>query len=172
MNLPKNVHLALCDFETTGVNPDKDDPIEVAVLLLDPTLHIVGAYESLIQQEVDLASDALLAYRVHGIDYRALKDAPSRASVAMGVRNLVARAPKGARVVLCSDNIQFEWKLMERLLGCAGSGWPFHYCGWDTSLLLETTGIGDPKSAHRAMADVGLLYRAVLASVARIQGVG
>lgn len=44
----------------------------------------------------------------------------------------------------------------------------FHYCGWDTSLLLEAAGVGDPYPVpHRALADAGLLHAAIVKALDR-----
>lgn len=164
--------LALCDFETTGVDTDRDEAIEVALLLLDDTLTIIGAFESLIKPPEILFPNFLPAYRVHGILPRELECAPDYAAVAKAIDQVVrARQGKRGKVVLCSDNIVFETAFMKKLFRAAEMEWPFHYCGHDTSMLLDATSVFDPKPKHRAMADVGLVYCALLEAMSRARRV-
>lgn len=168
--IPENVYLVLCDFETTGVELD-DVSIEVGLLILDPQLRIVGAYESLIRRKVEFNDHTLDALAVHRINYvRAMASAPGLGEVANRIARLVAeRVPRGKKAVLCSDNIQFEYRHMRDLFIEAAIEFPFHYCGWDTSMLLEATGVGDPKPKHRAMADVGLVYSSLVEAYRRLR---
>lgn len=165
--LPGGECLALCDFETTGLY-DGAKAIEVAVLYLDADLRIVASVDSLIQNK-DFDDRDWEALRVHRITPPMLEFAPDRVAVARRILDATTRAKeitRSKRIVLCSDNAHFETSFMRQVLG---DEWPFHYCTWDTSLLLEPLGIGDPKSPpHRAMADVGLLYDALLRAKAKL----
>lgn len=165
--LPRGECLALCDFETTGLY-EGAEPIEVAILYLNADLRVVASVDSLIfcPFHIDRDWDAL---RVHRITPPMLEGAPKREQVAETIMAATARAQeviRSKRVILCSDNAHFETSFMRKLLG---DEWPFHYCTWDTSMLLEPLGIGDPRNPpHRAMADVGLLYEALLKAKAML----
>jgi len=170
--------LALCDFETTGLDRERDQPIEVALLFCEwPCLTIVGAYESLIWVD-NFDESHFRALTIHKIIPQDLLDGGKPIDC---VRKEVLQACKRygrKRIVLCSDNAQFEHVFMRKLMAGGGADegeevgpdpWPFHYCVWDTSILLEGTGIGDPVPAHRAMADVGLLHQALIAAKHKIK---
>tara|TARA_R100001086_G_scaffold245787_3_gene177165 strand:+ start:5064 stop:5630 length:567 start_codon:yes stop_codon:yes gene_type:complete len=150
---------AFCDFETTGVDPDSDFPIEVGLVFVDGTFRELSSFESLIRLVLCPANYAE-AERIHGIPFTELVDAPTPTNVVEAIsrrcRALRNMHEPVDRIVLVSDNAQFEHRFMERLYAMAGakSVFPFHYCTWDTSLLLELTRVGDnPNPAHRALAD-------------------
>lgn len=171
--LPSDALLVLCDFETTGVDPDNDYPIEVAILCCDSQLRVVGAFESLIHLPA-WHDSYWAAVPIHGITppmlharsrqhedvWREILWCVERCKKILGTK----RTP-----TLLSDNAQFEFRFMLRLMNLAQrTDFPFHYCAWDASLLLEATGVGDPKPRHRAMADVGLLHGALLEALRRL----
>lgn len=95
------------------------------------------------------------------------------------VANHLSRKQEDLRYILISDNIQFEWQLLRaiydggrrydadsELVGWPEDHWPFHYCGWDTSVLLEWLGDGDPENPeHRALSDARGLHKAVVNSL-------
>jgi len=117
---------------------------------------------------------AAIAHNYHGIDFDELEEFGQPAGVVAWVMSQMIKlhmaelnedAEEGVtnKIILISDNIQFEWAFTKRLLGINPSytPWPFHYCGWDTSILELVGGLGfkDPADPeHRAMGDVmGLL---------------
>lgn len=163
------------DYETTGLAPDSV-PIEVGVVVCDETFTMLETFQSLIKPPTWLPANTwdpkeLGAYRVHGImptDFSEMT--PPLELVGQWLHDLAKRhtSRTGQKPVLVSDNVQFEWKHTQALLG--SRDWPFHYCGWDTSLFLEAAGVGDPKPAHRAMADAGLLHAAILKALDRTRG--
>lgn len=165
----KGQHFFVTDFETTGIDTAKDDPIEVGIIVCNTDFAVVATYQSIIRDGSDGRSlcDDLPAYRVHGItpDERSSKGRVA-ADVADDVRQLAKQFTVGGRKpVLVSDNIQFEWQFMQRLVHVTDH---FHYCGWDTSLLLEASGVGDPYPVpHRALADAGLLHAAIVKALDR-----
>lgn len=170
----KGQRFFIIDYETTGIEMG-DVAIEVGVVVTDERFRVLETFESLIRPltaHVVIAGDptwanrSLGAHAVHRINPKELEDAPSQVEVAEKVRDLARR--HGHKPVLVSDNIQFEWHHTWALLGPKDrSEWPFHYCGWDTSLLLEAAGVGDPVPAHRALADAGLLHAAIVEALDR-----
>lgn len=115
------------------------------------------------------------AYKVHKIPAEDIVKAPPPESVVVDINSRLNKAVKllpekeqKKKKIIVSDNIQFEYILMERLYKefsvnkseeRNNNDWPFHYCGWDTSLLLELTGVGDPNGVpHSAMGDVSILH--------------
>ena len=166
--LPDQTYV-LCDFETTGVDPDTDRPIEVGLLFCDRKMRVIHAYESLIGYAIDgLDAVSWDALRIHKITPPMLKDARTPAQAAKDIHDICSQIR--GRKVLLSDNAQFEHRFMLKLLADDPRPWPFHYCTWDSSLLLEATGVGDPTGVpHRAMGDVGLLPAAIVDALKRIQ---
>jgi oligoribonuclease (3'-5' exoribonuclease) len=181
MSIPTDHILCLCDFETTGVDAATDHPIEVGMILLNHRLETLAECSTLIRPEGlhELADyeantwrppfDRGFAYHKIGpreIGARGIE----RTLVALDIATLVRCALDGStdgkgRAILTSDNIQFEWQFMKRVF--AGSG--VHYCGWDTSLLLEVTGVGDPPSMkHRALDDCHIMLDALRDGVSRV----
>jgi len=164
----------ICDFETTGVDTVKDYPIEVGCVFTDSNFVVKGVYQHLILWDA-LASQAggwrpehSKAAAIHGIkvediQLRGRKDA----DIAPSIFKLVEEYSNPTKsMVLLSDNIQFEWAFMKRIM--AAMQWPFHYCGWDSSLLLEMSGVGDPVPVHRALPDACLLQQALVRALERI----
>lgn len=152
------------DYETTGLANDSE-PIEVGIIITDGDFALIETYESLILPKDGArlwSEDELGAFKVHGIT-PATMIATGRAGhiVATQIDFLADKhTVMGNKPVLVSDNAQFEWFWTKRLF--EGRKWPFHYCAWDSSLFLEAAGIGDPKPAHRALRDAGLLHAAIV----------
>lgn len=159
------------DYETTGIDTEKDEPIEVGIIVTDENFNLVETFDSLIRPaDPKWVDGQLYAYRVHGIHPSEFEEAMDPDDVGHYIADLAAQHTKnGSRPVLVSDNIQFEWAFTRRLLAAAKADWSFHYCGWDSSLLLEATGVGDPKPVHRALADAGLLHAAILRALERLR---
>lgn len=167
----------VADFETTGIERGAE-PIEVGLIICDEWFRLESTFEALIAPANFLDIDnpeawawldpQLGAYKVHGITPSMLRGAPTTQAVGRQVTGLFDG--RGPRPVLVSDNIQFEWRFMEQLLDAAHAAWPFHFCGWDTSLLLEAAGVGDPIPAHRALRDAGLLHAAIVEALDRTRG--
>ena len=115
------------------------------------------------------------AYKVHRIDFRSYKLYATKVekvrdhilSVSNSYKN------KGKRVIITSDNAYFEYAFMKKLIRgedniTLSNVWPFHYNPWDTDMLLTMTGVGDPKPAHRAMQDVGKLYKNLILAYGKL----
>jgi len=180
--LDEKTLLCFCDFETTGVDHERDFPIEIACVWVNHQLEEVARLEGYIRPR-GLVFDHMPGFftqlptarwlpehkeghRFHKIDAATIQCYGRPASAVVkgimehNVRALGA-APLAERIVLLSDCAVFEHAFMRKLFDEARVPWPFHYNVWETSLLLEMTGVGDPPTEemeHRAMADVeGLL---------------
>lgn len=170
---PDSKIVALCDFETTGLDPLTEFPIEVAILFVNPRLEILRSYESLILPpdgiDVEASLSALMVNKIMPRDV--LEHGENCANVADEIQRLCKEVSKRGKkdVVLCSDNAPFDRGFMKRLFWLGDNDdWPFHYNSYDTDFLLEATDVGDPRPAHRAMADVGLMYRALIKAQRRL----
>lgn len=175
----KNVYFIL-DFETTGVDPDNDYPIEVGIVITDGYFFIKKFYTSLIKVR-DLyldgnkwKEDYMGAFKVHKIEPSELEQKGKPIDVvAKEILTLAQQyTVENRKPILLSDNIQFEYRFMKNLFAEANMSkdFPFHYCGWDSSILLESTGIGDPKPVHRALQDAMLIYTSVLRALQKVDG--
>lgn len=170
--------LALCDFETTGVDTEKDLPIEVGILFCDRELQPLAAVDRLIKPTPDWSpADAGMNYfaaaRIHGIMPDELMEmGKTYIEVAGEIHDACKRVKRlrKRRIILLSHNAQFEYRFMQRTLtmGLPDASFPFHYCAWDSSLFLKATGIGDLTPVHRAMPDVGRLHGALLKAWRRL----
>lgn len=186
----KDFTFFICDFETTGLDFRKDYPIEIGGLFTDFNFNVLGTYRSLIQfsgliTEITKNADQwpekyLGAYKVHKIDASVIScEANSYEDRLMGVKpphiiaeqlyELCSIYNKGKRkVIIVSDNAPFEFWFMKKIFEEAKVEFPFHYCAWDSSMLLELSGVGDPKPVHRAFGDAGLLYQSLVRARERL----
>lgn len=169
----KGQHFFVIDYETTGIDYEVSQPIEVGILVCDHEFNIVDSFQSLIRAEIPEDQSWLEAYRIHGIKPEELKDGSKDWEVGNSIYTLALKYGFGNNIkpILVSDNIQFEWHWTDLLMKKVSSNWPFHYCGWDTSLLLEATGVGDPISKHRALEDAGLLHAAIVKALDRCRNI-
>lgn len=188
--MKKSFTFFMCDFETTGLDFRKDYPIEIGGLFTDSDFNILGTYQSLIKfsalvTEITENNDQwpkkyLGAYKVHNIDASVISsETSSYEDRLIGVKpphiiaeqlcELCSIYNKGKRkVIIVSDNAQFEFWFMKKIFEDSNVEFPFHYCAWDTSMILELSGIGDPKPVHRAFGDAGLLYQSLIRARERL----
>jgi len=181
----------ICDFETTGLDPRKDYPIEIGGLFLDSGFSILGVYQSFIgfpelsrrilSNENEWPEEYVEAYQFHKIEARTIIGKPEsleerlidlRPSLIVaedltGLCSVFNKGPK--KVIIISDNAQFEYWFMMRIFDDAQVEFPFHYCAWDTSMLLELSEIESSKDYnHRSLNDVGKLYQRLLRARERL----
>jgi len=187
MNLPKDVAFFVCDFETTGVDTDKDYPIEVGGVFTDNNFNIIELYSSMVhwQHVVDKLNIKVntwpepwdVGFHYHQITPKQYTHlAKSKNDIFQNLwalRDAIINITGADKVILLSDNIQFEYNFMKRIFNEVSNDWPFHYCGWDTSLLLEATGVGDPKDPpHRALPDSLQLLDSIREAMNRVKVIG
>lgn len=170
--------LCWLDYESTGVDFEDGSmlPIEIGLRLTDTRLgQLCPGYGKYIRWDALLGSrswaefseSADIAAGIHHIPFRVVREFGTHPTVvAREVRELVEKhTPEDGRCILISDNIQFEWKLTEMLMKqLPDNPWPFHYCGWDTSVLQLVPGLGfedPPDPPHSALGDITELLDAV-----------
>lgn len=166
----------ILDYETTGVDPKTDYPIEVGVVITDSNFNVLKTYESLIRWEEivadqdgkeDWISRWSMAYNYHNISVKEYLEGCKHVDEVVTDLQLISAkysmCKDGTKPILLSDNIQFEYNFTKKMFGHVQAPWPFHYCGWDTSLLLESTSVGDPDIVeHRALSDASGLHRHII----------
>lgn len=175
--IPKDNCFLLCDFETTGVDVNVDYPIELGGLFLDSDFNILSSLDTLIKLPKDWLRESKNrdryadAFRFHKIASEDLERGLDYTQLTLYLAEKISplKSQGFSKFILLSDNIQFEFSFMKKIYEMASVQFPFHHCGWDTSLSLETTGIGDPKDVpHRALPDVGRLYKNLILSLNKI----
>ena len=160
------------DYETTGVGAD-DVPIEIGLVVCDSHWNELQTYEALIHSDY---AESLTpeqwggAFQFHKISQAVVRRAGfSPQYVADSLAHLARQwKPDNGRVILLSDNIQFEWRHTSWLLHHIGLTVPdcFHYCGWDTSVLSLFTSFRDPDNTlHRGLSDA----RGLVAELRRVR---
>lgn len=178
----------ICDFETTGVDTEKDYPIEIGCLFTDSNFNVIEEYEAIIScpaVTTYLTNNHSTydgwgnkfgpAYDIHNISVEEYTLNQKNINVILeDIHNIIEKintTNKFDRFILLSDNIQFEWAFMKKLYKCSDNyvgQWPFHYCGWDSNLLLDVTKIGDPIAVHRALPDCKLIHSSIVEAIATV----
>ena len=154
------------DFETTGLDYDLDLPIEIGGLFCDENWVIEDTINCLIKWPNLMDRDGWgrrywKASTIHKISY---EEYVEKAMEVDTVVEEIIRKTRGNKPIIVSDCINFDWHWLRVLLETAKKDIReiFHYCAWDTSLLLEASGVNDPIPAHRAFRDACLLYKAII----------
>lgn len=178
----KDSMFCILDFETTGLEPTTNYPIEIACLFTDLELNIVKLYNSLIKYDLSILfenkqwkQEYYEAYKVHNIDYDEIYSKGKFAEQVVLELNQICYELKSeyklSKIILLTDNAYFDFAFMRRLYTLAKQekAFPFHYSAWDTNLLLEyITDVGDPVPVHRAMIDVLRLYKQLIVAKTRL----
>lgn len=171
----------IVDFETTGLDAREHYPIEVGGLFTDSNFTVLDIYKSLIRWP-ELCNEIknnekiwplkyARAYDIHKINPTICTRMEKLDGVIVQMFDVVAENLKflcnqykrGKRnPIMVSDNAQFEHSFMKKIFESSKIDFPFHYCTWDTSMLLELSGIRDPIPVHRAFPDASLLHNALM----------
>jgi DNA polymerase III alpha subunit (gram-positive type) len=170
----------ITDFETTGVDPEKDFPIEVGCIFTDQDFNIIDSLDILLKPyennlwftlDAGWKEEYIPAYNIHKITppeilNRGISFSDAAIQIIKKVSDIKNKiGDANLKPILLSDNAYFEMAFMKKLfkLGNFEDKFPFHYCAYDTNLsLCVFSNIVDPKCVHRAMNDVALLYKNIL----------
>ena len=158
-------NLVWVDMEMTGLDPDKDRIIEVAVIVTDPELNVLGAGPVLAIHQADVVLDGMDAWNTgthgrSGLTERARQSTITEADAeATLIGFLKQYVPKG-KSPMCGNSICQDRRFMAR-------GMPkleafFHYRNLDVSTLKELARRWKPDLAsgfkkhqkHTALADI------------------
>lgn len=179
-----NKYFVICDFETTGINTDTDYSIEIGIILTDEKFNVLETYNKLIKDQDMIGKNNITnneycwnqkyipAYNVHKIELKEIiENGIPPEMIRSDIMDMIHKYKHNTKdkFILLSDNIQFEFNFMSKLFKESIHGFPFHYCGWDSSLLLEVvTDVGDPKNVpHRALPDAFRLYKNLIRALDR-----
>ena len=158
-------NLIWIDMEMTGLLPDSDRILELAILITDPDLNVVAESESLVVHQPDEVLAAMDAWNqgVHGktgLVERVRASSLDEAEVERRALAFVADHVPAATSPMCGSSIcqdrRFLARWMPRLEGY------FHYRNLDVSTLKELVRRWRPELAkgfvkqgrHEALADI------------------
>ncbi|MFM7535622.1 MAG: exonuclease domain-containing protein [Acidimicrobiales bacterium] len=102
--------LAVVDVETTGLRPDRDRVLQVAVVLRSAAGVTERQWVSLVRPRWGRLA-RLGPTGIHGITHPSLRHAPRRPQVRQELGGLLA-----GRIVV-AHNLPFDWSFVRRLLG-------------------------------------------------------
>ena len=158
-------NLVWIDMEMTGLLPDSDRIIEIAIIVTDPTLQTVAEAPVLVVHQSDVVLDAMDAWNkgTHGrsglIDKVKASTMDEAAAEQAMIDFLKEHVPSGVSPMcgnsVCQDR-RFMARYMPRLEAC------FHYRNLDVSTLKELVKRWRPELAkgmtkhgkHEALADI------------------
>ena len=113
----ENVRFTVVDLEATGSNPDRDQVIEVGVVVIEG-LEIVDRFSTLVQPEVRIPD---WIQRLTGIDEAKVQDAPRFHQVAPTIEGLLEGS------VFVAHNVDFDERFLRTKMescGLAPEPWP------------------------------------------------
>lgn len=178
-----------CDFETTGVDYDKDYPIEIGGLFLDSNFkpfymidEIISWRDLTIQEEM-VDGDKFNVWKpeyefastIHHIsaDEYERKGMPAYevCQELIGFAEIMTDIPlkkDESDIIIISDCPNFEYRFLQLLFKKCNYPFPFHYCAWSTSLLDHIKGRKYRVSPHRAYPDTTSEYGAFLKNLVEV----
>lgn len=113
----ENVRFAVVDLEATGSNPDRDQVIEVGVVMIEG-LEIVERFSTLVQPEVRIPD---WIQRLTGIDEAKVQDAPRFHQIAPALEEMLEGS------VFVAHNVDFDERFLRTKMefcGLAPEPWP------------------------------------------------
>lgn len=142
------VRFAVVDVETTGLSPERDHLLQVAVVVLDADGTVVDRWSSFVRPRF-WPFTRIGPRSIHGITRRQLRHGRSLAAV----MREVARRTEGA--VLVAHNASFDTEFLER--AAHRSGVPLHWAARVCTLQLSRRLDPERRLSHR-LADVCARY--------------
>lgn len=162
-------NLAFIDFETTGLDRNNDEIIEIGIVLVDAqTFNITEKYQTLVKPKHSSANGAT---HIHGIDDSMLTDAPKFEEIAPTIIQLL-----NGRSIVGHNVIKFDLQYLNNALAPFNTSISESDCIDTLNIAREFLPAGSKKlvdlarlysiplsNAHSALADteatVGLLYK-------------
>jgi len=161
---------AFTDFETTGVNPLVDLPIEIGIIFTDYNFNILTSYEALIRQKKVLVRingipkwkpEFREAFEVHNISPEEyIKKAKPPQAVCTEIRMFCQSLSKNPskEIYIVSDNPYFEQTFIRKLFGQSQTPFPFHYNARGTLMITDLAGVRSHAHTHRGLEDIKGTY--------------
>lgn len=156
-------YLCFLDFETTGLDPARHEPIEVAAVVTDDRLNELGRFESLICPESANFSWAQAAFQMHaksGLVDLCLERGGAREFISAALLDFItSTVPVGTQIHLAGNSVHFDRGFLRAYFPAVEQR--FHHRHLDVSSLRIAASVFAPDAAplsgaspHRAMADV------------------
>jgi DNA polymerase-3 subunit epsilon len=103
MNITKNTRFVALDFETTGLDIIKDEPIQIGIVVADADFRIINSYQSLIKPKKDIKQLKSVVSHITGLQLSDLSDSPSMEDILDQVKTLIT-----PNSILIGHNIAFD----------------------------------------------------------------
>lgn len=97
------------DFETTGLDFDKDEPIQIGIVEIDHTGKVIKEFSSLLKPNRDLNELKTIVGFITGLDIAGLASSPSPAELEPEIQSFF-----GENTVLIGHNIAFDEKFLQK----------------------------------------------------------
>ncbi len=97
------------DFETTGLDPAKDEPIQIGIVEMDISWNTINEYTSLLKPTKDLNELKSIVGFITGLSVEALSQAPSPQDIVTNIEHFF-----WSKTVLIWHNIAFDIQFLEK----------------------------------------------------------
>ncbi len=111
MNINKNTTFLAFDFETTGLDTKKDEPIQIGIVRADSQFQILDTYTTLIKPKKDIKELKGIVKFITGLSLDQLADAPSMEEILPDIRERF-----DDDVVVVGHNVSFDITMMQPFL--------------------------------------------------------
>ncbi len=99
------------DFETTGLDKIKDEPIQIWIVAFDENFKIIETYSSLIKPKKDIKELKTIVHHLTGFDIKQLEDAKSMEEILPDISKFFTKD-----TVIVWHNISFDLAFLQRYL--------------------------------------------------------
>jgi oligoribonuclease len=162
---PNDNHLVWVDMEMSGLNPDSDRVLEIALVVTDSGLDVVAEAPVLVLHQVGAVLDGMDSWNraTHGrsgLTERVRASTLDEAAAESLLLEFVARHVPGGKSPMCGNSICQDRRFMARWMPRLEAH--FHYRNLDVSTLKELARRWSPsvhrafekKNRHEALADI------------------
>lgn len=109
MNLNPNYKYIGLDFETTGLDFTKDEPIQIGIVEIDPTGKIINEFSSLLKPTKDLSELKTIVWFITGINIEDIANAPTPQDILPNIKQFFTE-----NTVLIGHNIKFDLAFLHK----------------------------------------------------------
>ena len=109
MNLNPNYKYIGLDFETTGLDFTKDEPIQIGIVEIDHTGQIINEFSSLLKPTKDLSELKTIVWFITGINIEDIANAPTPQDILPNIKQFFTE-----NTVLIGHNIKFDLAFLHK----------------------------------------------------------